>query len=119
MPMSTAIQEYKPIAVVSLRDGRKMLVPAEAADAIGDAVNSGKSPLVKIGDEWVDRFQVSGISRDYSADDAWGWLPFCPKEYRSRLRDVIVNNEERSGKKMTAHSAQCLAEQWAREAAGK
>lgn len=113
--METAIQEYKPIAKVTLKNGEVAFILKSDMDKLAEAVNNGKSPLVKVGDRWVDRYDVKSIDSDIEATDAWGYVPNCPKNLRSRLIDKIQRNEESSGKKMTAEWAMGWVTAWLKE----
>lgn len=113
--MTHEIQVWKPVAMVTLKDGEVVFIPAAQSDAVGEAANSGKTPLINLGDRWVSRFDITGIRKDVEPKDAWAIVLRAPRHIRPKLRDFIRSNEEKSGRTMTAQWAQGWLSQWLAE----
>jgi hypothetical protein len=112
------IAKYEPLGMVTFKDGSSpVFVPAAQIDAIGEAVNSGKNPLVHIGNRWVERYAVREIVplSEYDQATAKGWLPLCPPEYRGRMALHIAKNEEAAGHPLEARWAQSTLAAWQSE----
>lgn len=115
--MSNLIK-YEPMAMVTFKDGSSpVFVPADDGDAIGQDVNTSKTPLVHIGNRWTDRYNVKEIVQlaDYDAKTAKGWLPICQAKWRARLATHISKNEEVAGHPLDARWAQATVAAWEKD----
>ena len=106
---------WKPVALVTLKNGEALFVPRDQADEIGEATRNGREPLINLGGRWVSRSDIIGINPDIQPEDAWAVVLQAPRNLRAKLRDFIRKNEESSGRTMTAQWAQGWLAQWIAE----